>query len=383
MPQMTPTCIGIIILFRYSLKMLNKIQKSGLLIVEIILFIISIKILNKMKKLLTFSIMLLAGQMAATAQTKLQVIHNCADAAADSVDVYLGSTLLLDNFAFRTATPFIDAPTGLPLTIGVAPKNSTSVADTFFNVTVTLDATKKYIVVANGIESATGYTPGTAAVPFRLSVYDMARQTASTAGNTDILVVHGSTDAPTVDVKAGTSTLVDNIAFGQFCSTGYLSVPESDVVLDVTTSDGATIVKRYSAPLATLNLGDSAITVLASGFLDSTVNSNGKSFGLWVALAKGEGLIPLPSLALPTSVNNVAASNNIKVYPNPAYNVVTVDADGELDKVTLLDVTGRVLQTITSVKKATLDISNLSAGIYIVATESAVGGKNSFMISKK
>ena len=328
--------------------------------------------------------LMLAGQMAATAQTtKLQVIHNCADAAADSVDVYLGTTKLLDNFAFRTATPFIDAPTGVPLLLGVAPKNSMSVADTFFNVTVTLDATKKYIVVANGIESATGYTPGTAAVPFRLSVYDMARQTSTTAGNTDILVVHGSTDAPTVDVKAGTSTLVDNISFGQFCSTGYLSVPEADVTLDITTSDGMTTVKRYSAPLATLNLGDSAITVLASGFLDSTMNSNGKAFGLWVALAPGGNLIPLPSVSLTTSVNNVGAVNNTKVFPNPASNTITVAADAVLDRVTLLDLTGRVLKTATAVKTTTLDISDLAAGMYIIATESAVNGKQSFKVTKQ
>jgi hypothetical protein len=346
------------------------------------LFIISDKILNEMKKLLILSTAIMLGNWA-TAQTKLQVIHNCADAAADSVDVYLGPTKLLDNFAFRTATPFIDAPTGVPLVLGVAPKNSTSVADTFFNVTVTLDATKKYIVVANGIESATGYTPGAATVPFRLSVYDMARQVATTAGNTDILVVHGSTDAPTVDVLAGTSTLVNDIPFGSFCSTGYISVPEADYVLDITPAAGTPIVKRYSAPLATLNLGDSAITVVASGFLDSTVNSNGKAFGLWVALPQGGQLIPLPSLPLPTSVNNVAAANNIRVFPNPANDAITVEVDDQLNKISLLDVTGRTLTSVQADKKTILDISSLPSGVYIVVVEDNNAVKKTFMISKK
>lgn len=326
-----------------------------------------------MKKLLTLSLMV-AAHIAATAQTKLQVIHNCADAAADSVDVYLGSTLLLDNFAFRTATPFIDAPTGTPLVLGVAPKNSSSVTDTFYTVTVTLDATKKYVVVANGIESPTGYTPSATAVPFRLSVYDMARQVSTTAGNTDILVAHGSTDAPIVDVKAGTSTLVNDIAFGQFCSTGYVSVPEADYVLDITPGASSAIVKRYSAPLAALNLGDSAITVVASGFLDSTVNSNGKSFGLWVALQQGGSLIPLPSLAVPTAVSNTIATNNVQLFPNPATDMLNISAT-DVATISIADVSGKILASHNNSKSLQVNLAGYAQGLYLVTVENKSGEK--------
>ena len=44
---------------------------------------------------------------------RLQVIHNAADPIANEVDVYINGTLTLDNFAFRTATPFIDVPAGV------------------------------------------------------------------------------------------------------------------------------------------------------------------------------------------------------------------------------------------------------------------------------
>jgi hypothetical protein len=60
---------------------------------------------------------------------RVQVIRNCADAAASSVDVWLDNTLLLDNFAFRTASPFIDAPATIDFTVGIALPNSTSSAD--------------------------------------------------------------------------------------------------------------------------------------------------------------------------------------------------------------------------------------------------------------
>lgn len=335
-----------------------------------------------MKKLVFLSIAL-AAQMSASAQTKLQVIHNCADLAADSVDVYLGVTKLLDNFAFRTATSFIDAPSGTPITLGIAPKTSTSLADTFYSITVTLDATKKYIAVANGIESPTGYSPAASTVPLRLSVYDMARETATTSGNTDILVVHGSTDAPTVDVKNGTSTLVNDISFGEFCSTGYVSVPEADYTLDVTTSDGATIVKRYSVPLASLNLGDSAITVVASGFLDPTVNSNGAAFGLWVALPEGGNLIELTSLTVPTSVSQFQSNTNISVYPNPTSSIINVKSDEKLIKVSLSDISGRVLTEQFNSKNVSIDISEFSNGLYLMTVERAAGSKNTYRIIKK
>ena len=58
--------------------------------------------------------------------------------AAQEVDVYVNGTLARDNFAFRTATPFIDLPAGVTLNIGIAPGNSTSVNDTLKNFQVVL-----------------------------------------------------------------------------------------------------------------------------------------------------------------------------------------------------------------------------------------------------
>ena len=52
-----------------------------------------------------------------TATARVQVIHNSADLAAASVDIYLNNTLLIDDFNFRTASPFIDAPAGEEITI--------------------------------------------------------------------------------------------------------------------------------------------------------------------------------------------------------------------------------------------------------------------------
>ena len=47
--------------------------------------------------------------------------------------------------------------------------------------------------MANGIVSTSGYMPN---VPFDLYVQAGARENATNAANTDLLVFHGSTDAP-------------------------------------------------------------------------------------------------------------------------------------------------------------------------------------------
>ena len=61
-----------------------------------------------------------------TVNARVQIIHNSADMAAQSVDVYLNNELLLDNFSFRTSTPFVDIPANEDITISIAPSTSMS-----------------------------------------------------------------------------------------------------------------------------------------------------------------------------------------------------------------------------------------------------------------
>lgn len=230
----------------------------------------------------------------------LQIIHNCADAAVPTVDVWVNGALFVDDLNFRTATPFVEAPADVPLTIGIAPGNSMNASESVYTQTLTLATGESYVVVATGIVSATGYIP---AQPFNLAVYDMAQQASiGGAGTTDVLVYHGSTDAPTVDVYESAvlnATAVNDISYGDYA--GYLELPTADHELQVRDSANSTIVAAYAAPLSTLSLGGSAITVLASGFLDPSANSNGPAFGLYVALPAGGDLVPLPAIAIPTA----------------------------------------------------------------------------------
>lgn len=309
--------------------------------------------------------MLLIFSTNSFAQTaRVQVIHNSADAAASTVDIWLDNTLLIDDFQFRTASPFIDAPAGVQFTIGVAPGNSTMSSQSIATFPLTLTAGETYIVVANGIVSASGYTPTQA---FNLDVYGMGREAASTTGNTDVLVVHGSTDAPVVDVVESTAgTIVDNAAYSNFY--GYLELSTADYILNIQDENNTVTVAAYQAPLATLGLTDVALVVVASGFLNPANNSNGPAFGLYVALPSGGALIPLPT----TSGLSLSEEKRIsfEVFPNPTTDIlnITSKTSSKID-VVVKDVTGKELFSEKAVS-GSVDISKLNAGQYYVTISS-------------
>lgn len=301
--------------------------------------------------------------ISSIAQTaRVQVIHNSADAAAATVDVYVNADLALDDFAFRTATPFIDIPAGVQIELSIAPGNSTDVGDALLTVPVTLTADEKYIVVADGIVSPTGYNP---APPLTLQVLAMAREMAIDPTKVDVLVHHGSTDAPTVDVVetgVGAGTLVDDISYTEF--QGYLELPTADYIIDITDETGTVTVARYQAPLATLGLDGAALTVLASGFLDPSQNSNGPAFGLFVASPLGGDLLELPSA--PLSVSEFDSSTFV-VYPNPTSGRLNINTSGlnlSQYSVSISDMLGRQISNVDIDIDNAIDVSNLTEGIY-------------------
>ena len=315
---------------------------------------------------------LLALPAAAIPTARVQVIHNSADAAASTVDVWLNNTLLLDDFAFQTASPFVDAQAGVDLTVGIAPSNSTMPSDAIAQFNYNLMDGETYIIVANGIVSTSGYTPNQ---PFDLYVYAGARETATSgASNTDILVFHGSTDAPTVDISEtavlGGATLVSGLSYGNY-SMGYLEPPTNDYTLLI--SSGGNPVASYDAPLATLGLDGAAITVLASGFLDPSMNSNGSPFGLYAATAAGGPLVALP---LSTSIEENSILSGLVAWPNPVNDQLFVDLNTLQNfqaSLLVTDLTGRVvrsqegLQVAAGESRMVLDMNGLSNGMYQVS----------------
>jgi hypothetical protein len=300
------------------------------------------------------------------ADARLQVIHNAADPAAASVDIYLNGTLLLDNFAFRAATPFIDAPAGTPINVGVAPGSSTSAADTLKNFQLTLADGETYVAIANGVLNPASFeaNPDGRATDFGLFIKAAARE-AGSGGNVEFFALHGATDAPTVDVVArGVATLVDNAAYGDI--TGYIPVPPASYILDVTDASGTVTVASYTADLSALANG--AAAVFASGFLSPGNDQNGPAFGLFAALPNGT-VVEFP--ADPTSVDIVdgvipARFELAQNYPNPFNPSTVISFSIPEAQFTSLKVFNSIGQEV-----ATLVNGEIKPGLYSVSFDAA------------
>ena len=229
-----------------------------------------------------------------TAEARIEIIHNSADAAAAVVDVFVNGVEAVPNFAYRTSTGFITLPAGMPLSIQVAPDGAgLGGALPAINIPF-LASGETYIAIANGIVNGSGYSPAPA---FALDIFSGAREAAAGgAGTNDVLVYHGATDAPMVDVDELAivgGEAVNDLSYSEF--QGYLTLGVEDYLLQVQAAASGAAVAAYDAPLATLGVDGAALTVLASGFLDPSVNSNGPAFGLFVSTGAAGALLELPS----------------------------------------------------------------------------------------
>jgi hypothetical protein len=230
----------------------------------------------KMKKLLLGLIaptMLSFSWLDLNSQARIQIIHNSADAAAAVVDVWVNDVLFEDDLQFRHATAFRDAPAGTPLTVEIKGSDSDVNSPAVATFNLTLGDNETYVVVANGIVSPSGYSPAT---PFDLYIYNLGQETAQNPTETDVLIFHGATDAPPVDVNEVTvasdeALIADDLSYGQF--TGYVNPETNDYSLQIRNGENTLAVAQFSAPLATLNLQGAAIVVVASGFLNPSQNS--------------------------------------------------------------------------------------------------------------
>jgi len=308
----------------------------------------------------------------APAPARVQIVHN---AIAPTVDVYAGNTLLIDNFAFRTATPFVDVPADRLVVLGVAPGNSNNPTDALATYSLNLESGRSYVVMAGGVLFG---TPG-----FNLFINENAREVAANPANVEFSLFHGSPDAGPVDVRLlGGAVIFDNISFGEYAN--YLSVPAASYTIGVTPADdNNNIIASYIADLTGLVGG--AATVFASGY----AGGPNPAFGVWVALPDGT-TFPLPGLVKTDELaNNLEA---LQLSPNPTNGDLFVQFklnSSENLRYAVCDLTGRMVMegdfgaVQTGLFNARLQVGNLSTGMYQLNIHSDAGVKTSkFVVSE-
>ena len=235
---------------------------------------------------------------AVSPTARLQVIHNAADPAAEVVDIYVneGADPFIPDFAFRTATPYVDVPAGVPLSIGVAPGDSDGPEDIIATFEVTLNANERYCAMATGVldPGAFSANPEGREIAFTVIPRGGMREYVH-LGLIKLIAFHGATDAPTVDIVASRGwwdwVLFDDLGYGEFSE--YATLWPTVLQLDVTPGDdNDAVVASYEADLR--DLGSNGITVFASGFLTPDDDMGGPAFGLFAALPDGQ-VVELPT----------------------------------------------------------------------------------------
>lgn len=70
----------------------------------------------------------------------------------------------------------------------------------------------------------------------------------------------------------------------------------------------------------------------------------------------------LDAISISSSAGVIELSSNLKVYPNPANDVLNISANGEISNVVISTLDGKVVQTTNY---TSVDVSNLTSGMYI------------------
>ena len=228
----------------------------------------------------------------------VQVVHN---SPYSIVDIYVDEELSIEAVPYRESTGMVELP--LSNTIGVAPTGESVIASFPFELT----AMQKYVVVATGIV-------GDSLHPLNLFASSLQVEAIDNE-HFSLKVMHGVTDAPSIDIHANGDLLVENLSYGEF--QGYVDLPASDYTFDITVHGETVPVASFSALLS--SFGGMSGVVYASGFLSPAETDS--SFTLILTTPSGYvETLPSSGSALLTDNLTISVPNDfvlLQNFPNP------------------------------------------------------------------
>ncbi|MFM7234935.1 MAG: DUF4397 domain-containing protein [Flavobacteriales bacterium] len=225
-------------------------------------------------------------------------IHVSADPALAFVDVRLDGELVLDDFAFLSCSQYLPVDASGSHVVTIHPPTSMDASDALLSLDVELNASLNYEVAVVGQIDPFGFNPFQ---PLQAIVFEGAQLYTSGAGSIPMHFLHAVSDAPAVDFIANSaSTLCNDFEYANFNAEGYQSFSEN-FTLSIEDASGNPLGLSYCIPAAFAVDYGVGFTVVAAGFADPTVNSNGSAIGLYlvdwtqgtlVELEQGECLFP-------------------------------------------------------------------------------------------
>ncbi len=273
-------------------------------------------------------IIFLSGFIYAQDAPKLQAIHNIADPEMTLADVRI--TLLgvevvrIDSVPFRSALPMVNALGGLPLVVEILKTNGPVV----LNYPITLENGKIYAGVVRGVIDPQKFAPNPDGrdISLDVSLTDAARDKSTNPGEVQFILIHGVTDAPTIDIQIGSQTiLIDNLSYGEISN--YISLAPGTYNFDMTNASGDSLLATFHVDLS--SYADSAMVMFLSGFLNPDKNQNGAELGLFGAFPNGNVIefnkIPLTIVPKKKIVHPITGFSLYQNYPNPFNPMTTIE----------------------------------------------------------
>lgn len=311
-------------------------------------------------------------QVFGEAKAFVQLIHNAADPAAESVDVYVNGEAFAEGFSFREATAFVPAPAETELEISILPAGSEGTSASLFDVNLTLDRNENYTIIANGVLNPAEFTGLPSETAFDLFVLESPMRESDDNESISAVFFHGVTDAPNVDISFRDSDfLAEDLAYGQFGEYFYAAADKQ--IFDIFETGMSQSMSIFVADFSVL-AGESA-TLLLSGFADPENNMNGSSLALLAVLASGEVLMPRDATSAGNDGTEVPAEFVLEQnYPNPFNPTTQISyAIPETADVTLevYNVQGQLVAVLVNGQQnagthtVSFDANRLSSGMYL------------------
>ncbi len=307
---------------------------------------------------------------SALTSAKVQIVHN---SPYPTVDIYVDGAMALEGVAYRASTGLLDLP--LDAEVGIAPTGDDVIATFPFQ----LEDDGTYVVMATGIVGDEDY-------PFDLLASSLD-QAAADDESFALKVMHGVTDAPSVDIYADGNILVENLAYGEF--QGYIQVPVGNYTLDITGHGSTESVASFSAPLSTY--GGVSGVVYASGFLNPAADDS--AFTLILTTPSGY-VVELPAAETALAIEDKELNPNrfglMQNYPNPFNPVTTISYNiefGSIVNIAVYDLLGNLVKELvngynsagynsTTWNATNQAGENVSSGIYLYKMQ--IGESNQF-----
>lgn len=151
-------------------------------------------------------------------------------------------------------------------------------------------------------------------------------------------------------------------------------------------------IQRYDWPNGASDVPGT--TVSGTVTLTTPINFTGETYQVWLGNGYGgEGTqgtwtnitVTLNGVTQNTASVNDFFVNNLKLYPNPAENVINLTSETtQIENIKVTDLSGRLVRQIENVNidHLSIDTANLQSGVYLITVETLIGSGTSKFIKK-